>query len=189
MRLPTTRFKTLSLSFGRKEESRTRKVRLWKILTGIPSATWKSMSRVLRVDQSIKDKPITFAVKAAKMSLIKTRSSMQTRELKEPADRRNARYSSLITKVVFGQTKYNDRNAFLSVSRLRDTPTVSWTRCGVFTTRLLALPVPTLGTKCGRSRFVVCRFDDAELSVKPNRDGGKSDCYQRRANEFHRTSL
>lgn len=55
------------------------------------------MSRVLRVDQSIKDKPITFAVKAAKMSLIKTRSSMQPRELKEPADLRNARYSSLIS--------------------------------------------------------------------------------------------
>jgi hypothetical protein len=55
------------------------------------------MSRVLRVGQSIKDKPITFAVKAAKMSLIKTRSSMQTKELKEPADLRNAPYSSLIS--------------------------------------------------------------------------------------------
>lgn len=47
------------------------------------------MSIVLRVDQSIKDKAITFAVKAAKLSLIKTRSSMQVRALKEPADLRN----------------------------------------------------------------------------------------------------
>src|SRR5215207_8776129 len=66
VRLPTTRFKTLSLSFGRKRDCRTRKVRLWQILTAIPSATWKSMSRVLRVDRSIKDKPMTFAIKAAK---------------------------------------------------------------------------------------------------------------------------
>jgi hypothetical protein len=55
------------------------------------------MSRVLRVDRSIKDKPITLAVKAAKMSLIKTRSSMQPRQVKEPADLRKTRYSSLIS--------------------------------------------------------------------------------------------
>lgn len=63
------------------------------------------MSRVLRVDQIIKDKPITSAVKAAKRSLIKTRSSMQTRELKEPADLRNARYRSLISSAVFRQVE------------------------------------------------------------------------------------
>ena len=47
----------------------------WLILSEIPYATWKSISKVLRVDQNIKVKRITFAVKAAKTNSIKIRSS------------------------------------------------------------------------------------------------------------------
>ena len=61
----------------------------WLIVNEIPYARWRLMSKVLRVDHSIRDKRITFALKAAKTNLIKIRSSTLTPENKAPANRRN----------------------------------------------------------------------------------------------------
>ena len=48
----------------------------WLMFNEIPYATWKLTSKVLRVDRSFRGKRITFALKAAKTSLIRTRTSM-----------------------------------------------------------------------------------------------------------------
>ena len=60
----------------------------WLIINEIPYATWKSTSRVLRVDHSIKDKRITFAPKAAKASSSKIRRCTWIRENKVQDNRR-----------------------------------------------------------------------------------------------------
>ena len=54
----------------------------WQIIGEILSAIWKSMSRVLRVDHSIREKRTSFAPKAAKTSSSKIQNSTQTRENK-----------------------------------------------------------------------------------------------------------
>ena len=61
----------------------------WQTIGEIPSATWKSMSKLLRVDHSIREKRTTFAPKAAKTSSTKIHSSTQTKENKAQDSRRD----------------------------------------------------------------------------------------------------